>query len=163
MMDRISDHISYQEATKSNTAIRNGIRNKRNGEQLGNMQRLAEAIFEPLRKHFGVPIRVNSFFRSKKLNTAVGGSKTSSHTKGQAIDIDDVLGGVTNAMMFHYIKDNLDWDQLIAEYPVDGNPSWVHVSYVSQFQNRKEILIAESFIDRGGKKRTKYVPYQGKL
>ena len=160
MMDRISDHISYQEATKSNTAIRNGIRNKPNAEQLGNMQRLAEAIFEPLRKHFGVPIRVNSFFRSKKLNTAVGGSKTSSHTKGQAIDIDDVLGGVTNAMMFHYIKEHIDFDQLIWEFGDNKNPDWVHVSYVSQFQNRRQVLRAIRFTDRGGKKRTKYVPYE---
>ena len=160
MMDRISDHISYQEATKSNTAIRNGIRNKPNAEQLGNMQRLAEAIFEPLRKHFGVPIRVNSFFRSKKLNTAVGGSNTSSHTKGQAIDIDDVLGGVTNAMMFHYVKDHIDFDQLIWEFGDNENPDWVHVSYVSQFQNRRQVLRAIRFTDRGGKKRTKYVPYE---
>ena len=159
-MDRISEHISYQEATKSNTAIRNGIRNKPNAEQLGNMQRTARYIFEPLRGFFGVPIRINSFFRSTKLNTAVGGSKTSSHTKGQAIDIDDVLGGVTNAMMFHYIKEHMDWDQLIWEFGNNKNPDWVHVSYVSQFQNRKQVLRAIRFTDRGGKKRTKYIPYE---
>ena len=155
MMDRISDHISYQEATKSNTAIRNGIRNKPNAEQLGNMQRLAEAIFEPLRKHFGVPIRINSFFRSKKLNTAVGGSKTSSHTKGQAIDIDDVLGGVTNAMMFHYVKDYLDFDQLIWEFGDNKNPDWVHVSYESTVKQRKQILKAVR-----SAKGTAYLPYK---
>ena len=160
-MERISQHISYQEATRSITAIRNGIRNTPNPVQIANMQRLAEAIFEPLRKFFGVPIYVTSFFRAFKLNKLVGGSQSSQHlaTKGAAIDLDDTLGGVTNAMMFHYIKDNLDFDQLIWEFGDDKNPDWVHASYVSQFQNRKIVLRAIRFTDRGGKKRTKYIPY----
>lgn len=161
-MNRISEHISYQEATKSITAIRNGVRNAPNPVQIANMKRLAEAIFEPLRKHFGVPIWVSSFFRSFKLNQLVGGSKSSQHlaTRGAAIDLDDVLGGVTNAMIFHYIKDNLDFDQLIWEFGDNKNPDWVHVSYVSQFQNRGIVLQAIRFTDRGGKKKTKYIPYE---
>jgi len=161
MMENISEHISYKEATKSNTATRLGIRNTPNPAQLGNMKRLAQAIFEPLRLFVGGPIRINSFFRSTKLNTAVGGSKTSSHIaiKGAAIDIDDTHGYKTNAEMFLYIKAHLDYDQLIWEFGDNNNPDWVHVSYVSQFQNRKEVLRAIRFTDRGGKKRVKYIPY----
>lgn len=107
------------------------------------MKRLAEHIFEPLRSHFGNhPIKVNSFFRSNRLNKLVGGSKTSQHTKGQAIDIDDSYGGATNKEMFDYIREHLDFDQLIWEFGNDDNPDWVHVSYVSQFQNRKKVLRA---------------------
>ena len=88
----------------------------------------------------GGPIRVNSFYRCEKLNTALKGSKTSSHTKGQAIDIDS-LGKKTNAEMYDWIKDNLDFDQLIWEFGND-NPKWLHISYVSKKENRKEILKA---------------------
>ena len=158
-MENISEHISYKEATKSNTATRLGIRNVPGQEQIGNMQRLARYIFEPLRGWVGGPIRINSFFRSTKLNTAVGGSKSSSHTKGMAIDIDDTHGYKTNAEMFGYIQETMDFDQLIWEFGDNNNPDWVHVSYVSQFQNRKEVLRAIRFTDRGGKKRVKYIPY----
>ena len=159
LMENISQHISYKEATRSNTANRLGIRNTPNKEQLGNMERLSRYIFEPLRGWVGGPIRINSFFRSTKLNTAVGGSKSSSHIKGQAIDIDDTHGHKTNAEMFHYIRQAMDFDALIWEFGNNKNPDWVHVSYVSQFQNRKQVLRAIRFTDRGGTKRTKYIPY----
>ena len=138
----ISDHISYKEATRSNTARRRGIRNTPRQWQIDNMKRLAENIFEPLRLWAGGPIRVNSFFRSTKLNKAVGGSTKSQHIKGQAIDIDDTHGHKTNKEMFDYIREKLDYDQLIWEYGDNKNPDWVHVSYVSQFQNRKIVLRA---------------------
>lgn len=156
MAQRISDHISYTESVRSNTAKRKGIRNKPNEAQLGNMRRLAEHIFEPLRKHFGdKPIRINSFFRSIRLNKAVGGSSTSQHCKGQAIDIDDTHGHCTNKEMFDYIKENLDFDQLIWEFGTNDNPDWVHISYVSQFQNRKIILRAGRF-----RRKVVYTPYE---
>lgn len=139
IMKNISDHITYKEAVRSNTAIRKGISNEPNYRQLQNMKLVAEMIFEPLREYFGVPIFVSSFYRSWRLNREVGGSETSDHTKGCAIDLDDILGGVTNKQMFEFIRDNLDFDQLIWEYGDDDNPSWVHVSYRKE-GNRKQVF-----------------------
>ena len=139
---RISKHISYKEATLSQTAVRKGINNDPDAYQLQNMQLLAEKVFEPLREHFGVPIAINSFFRSQKLNKAIGGATGSQHTQGRAIDIDDTLGGVSNKQMFDWIRDNLDYDQLIWEFGNNQNPDWVHVSYVSEAENRKRALKA---------------------
>ena len=138
----ISKHISLKEATKSNTAERLGIDNFPDSDALINMQTLAENVFEPLREFVGGPIYVSSFYRSKKLNTAIGGSKNSQHCKGQAIDIDDIYSGATNAEMFEYIKSNLNFDQLIWEFGDEHNPSWIHVSYVSKESNRNRILKA---------------------
>ena len=139
---RISKHISYKEATQSQTAIRKGINNEPDAYQLQNMQLLAEKVFEPLREHFGVPIAINSFFRSQKLNKAIGGAAGSQHTQGRAIDIDDTLGGVSNKQMFDWIRENLDFDQIIWEFGNDSNPAWVHISYVSESENRKRVLKA---------------------
>ena len=139
---RISKHISYKEATQSQTAVRKGINNEPDAYQLQNMQVLAEKVFEPLREHFGVPIAINSFFRSQKLNKAIGGATGSQHTQGRAIDIDDTLGGVSNKQMFDWIRENLDYDQLIWEFGNDNNPDWVHISYVSESENRKRVLKA---------------------
>lgn len=154
---KISPHISYKEATHSNTATRRGIDNDPNEDQLQNMQRLALMVFEPLRNHVAEPIKINSFFRSIELNKAIGGSSSSQHCcndDSAAIDIDDNFCTMTNAEMFTYIKDNLDYDQLINEFPdADNNPSWVHVSYKKE-GNRKQCLTA---IRKNG--RTSYVEY----
>ena len=138
----ISKHISYKEGVKSNTATRLGIENKPNEEQLKNMKLLAEKVFEPLREEVGGPIKVNSFFRSPKLNKAIGGSTKSQHCHGQAIDIDDTFGYKKNAEMYYFIKSELDFDQMIWEFGTDGNPDWVHVSYVSPEKNRNRCLKA---------------------
>ena len=155
-MKKISEHISYNEATRSATAKRLGIDNEPNEVDLIKMKRLAEKVFEPLRKHVGGPIRVNSFFRSQKLNEAIGGSKTSQHCTGEACDIDDVYGYMSNADMFRYIKNNLDFDQMIWEFGDDKNPDWVHVSYVSEKENRGICL--KAYKDKG---RTIYTLYNG--
>jgi len=139
---KISDHITYAEAIHSNTAKRRGIDNTPNPTQVENMKLTAEKIFEPLRKFVGGPIKVNSFFRSPELNTKIGGSKTSQHCKGQAIDIDDVFGYKTNAEMYNWIKENLDFDQMIWEFGTDMQPNWVHISYVSEESNRNRCLKA---------------------
>ena len=139
---KISDHITYAEAIHSNTAKRRGIDNTPNPTQVENMKLTAEKIFEPLRKFVGGPIKVNSFFRSPELNTKIGGSKTSQHCKGQAIDIEDVFGYKTNAEMYNWIKENLDFDQMIWEFGTDMNPNWVHISYVSEEDNRNRCLKA---------------------
>ena len=141
-MHIISKHISYKEATRSNTAKRLGITNLPNGYQLTNMGAVAEAVFEPLRMWVGGPIRINSFFRCEELNKAIGGSSRSQHCEGRAMDLDDVHGHKTNAEMFTYIKENLNFDQLIWEFGDDENPDWIHVSYVSEDQNRNRCLKA---------------------
>ena len=139
---KISNHISYKEGTYSNTAIRRGIDNTPNEEQLSNMQLIANEVFEPLRTYAGGPIKINSFFRSPELNTAIGGSSKSQHCKGQAIDLDDTFGNMTNAEMYEFIKEHLDFDQIIWEFGDDKNPNWVHVSYVSPEENRNRCLLA---------------------
>ena len=134
-MKKISKHISYKEAVRSDYAKKHKIENEPNDEQLENMKLIAKEVFEPLRKWVGGPIKVNSFFRSEDLNTGIGGSKTSSHLKGQAIDL-TTMGLKTNKQIFDYIKDNLEYDQLIWEYG-RVNPKWIHVSFNS-VKNRKQ-------------------------
>ena len=141
-MNKISNHISYKEATRSITGYRLVIDNSPTLEHTYNMQILAEKIFEPLRKHVGKPICINSMYRSADLNKAVGGSMTSQHCKGQAMDIDDKYGHATNAEMFEFIRDNLNFDQMIWEFGDDKNPDWIHVSYVSEEKNRNKMLKA---------------------
>ena len=138
----ISKHISYKEGVYSRTALRRGIKNNPNTEQMKNMVAIAEEVFEPLRMWVGGPIKINSFFRSPELNKAIGGSGKSQHCHGQAIDLDDTFGKATNAEMYEFIKKNLDFDQMIWEFGDDENPDWVHVSYVSPDQNRKRCLKA---------------------
>ena len=141
-MDKISNHITFRESINSYTAKRKGIENTPNEYEITNMYILAHKVFEPLRKWVGGPIKINSFFRSEELNKAIGGSSTSQHCQGRAMDIDDVYGYKTNAEMFNYIKDNLDFDQLIWEFGTVNNPDWVHVSYLSIDENRKRCLKA---------------------
>jgi zinc D-Ala-D-Ala carboxypeptidase len=144
----ISKNISYKEATHSTTAKRLGIDNTPNAEQMSNMKYVAESVFQPVREHFGVPIYISSFYRSEALNKVIRGSISSTHIKGEAMDLDaDVFGKVTNAQIFHYIKDNLEFDQLIWEFGTDDNPAWVHVS-LSKTNNRNRILKA---VKVGGK------------
>ena len=147
----ISEHITYTEATVSNKAKQLGISNTPNEKELQAMKLLAEAVFEPLRKWYGKPIQVTSFFRSAKINKAIGGSATSQHSLGQAIDIDTVSD---NRKLFDYIKDNLVFDQLIWENGDDNVPGWIHVSY-SETHNRKQVLRA---VRKNGK--TIYLPYK---
>ena len=140
---KISQHLSLSEVTRSETAKRKGISNTPTAEHLDNFKLLAEKVFEPIRAHFGVPIHISSGYRSKELNDAIGGSQTSQHSKGQAIDIDmdGSTNGITNKMIFDFIKDKLDFDQLIWEFGTDKNPDWVHVSY-TKAGNRKQKLKA---------------------
>lgn len=139
---KISKHISYKEATHSNTATRKGITNIPNDTELKAMKTLAEKVFEPVRIHFNEPIRITSFFRSIALNKQIGGSQTSQHCKGEAIDL-DAMNGITNKQVYDYIKKNLVFDQLIWEFGTDKNPDWVHVSYTTTKINRKQLLKAE--------------------
>jgi len=139
-MKKVSKHISYKEATHSNYAKQYNIANKPKAEHIENMELVAEKVFEPLREWVDNPIKVNSMFRSEKLNSALKGSSTSSHLNGEAIDITS-MGGKTNLEMFHYIKDNLDFDQLIWEFGTE--PKWLHVSYKNEKDNRKQVLVTK--------------------
>lgn len=153
---KLSAHLDLAEVTRSETAKRKGISNMPTPEHLENFKKLAENIFEPIRKHFGVPIMISSGYRSKALNTAIGGSLTSQHCSGEAIDIDmdGSSNGVTNKMVFDYAKANLNFDQLIWEFGTKENPDWVHISFESTGKQRKQILRA---VKSGGK--TAYQPY----
>jgi len=142
MSDRISEHVSLKEGIKSHTATRLNIDNVPRDLDLINMKTIAEKVFEPLRDFVGGPISINSFYRSPKLNSAIGGSTSSQHCIGCAIDIDDTYGYKTNAEMFEYIKCNLDYDQMIWEFGDDNNPDWVHVSYITEDTNRRKCLKA---------------------
>jgi len=142
-MEIISKHITYKEAIRSNTALRLNINNIPNDYEISNMVGIASNVFEPLREYVGGPIKINSMFRSEALNRAIGGSSRSQHCQGRAIDLDDTFGHKTNAEMFNYIKNNLNFDQLIWEFGDDTNPNWVHVSFVSNDENRGRCLKAE--------------------
>jgi len=152
---KLSPHLALAEMIRSESAKRLRISNQPLPEHLDNMKLLAKNVFEPIRKHFGMPIYISSGYRSDKLNKAIKGSKTSQHCKGQAMDIDmDGSGLISNANVFYFIKDNLDFDQLIWEFGDNYNPDWVHVSYVSPDKNRKQVLVAYKFLGM-----TKYKPF----
>lgn len=154
---KLSEHLDLAEVVRSDSAKRNGISNMPTAEHINNFKKLAENIFEPIRKHFRSPIIISSGYRSKELNAIIGGSATSQHCFGEAIDIDmdGTPNGVTNKMVFNFIKDNLKFDQLIYEFGNDSNPDWVHVSYESSGKQRGQVLRA---IKRNGK--TVYEPYK---
>jgi hypothetical protein len=141
-MTALSKYATLEECSKSVTASRLGIDNNPPVEVRDNLREVCSKVFDLCREFVGGPLAITSGYRSHKLNKAVGGSKTSEHMKGQALDIDcDTFGGKTNAELFHFIKDNLEFNQLIWEFGTDKNPEWIHVSY-SRLHNKKQILKA---------------------
>lgn len=139
---KLSDNLTLAEAIRSESAKRLGVSNMPTPEHLENGKIVAEKIFQPIRSHFNHPIHISSFYRSKALNSAIGGSKSSQHCTMEAMDIDMDGTDITNKQVFDYIKTNLEFDQLINEFPVNGNPSWVHVSYSVKGPQRKQVLTA---------------------
>lgn len=141
---KLSAHLDLVELTRSESAKRNNIINQPTEQHLENMKILAKNIFEPIREYFKVPIYISSGYRSNALNKFVKGSRTSQHCTGEAIDIDmdGSSSGITNKMIFEFIKDNLNFDQLIFEYGTEKDPNWVHVSYETTGTQRKQILRA---------------------
>lgn len=133
-MEKISEHITYEEAIKSPTGLRLGIKNEPNEQQLNNMKIVAKMCFEPLRVWYGRGIRINSFFRCAELNKVVKGATNSQHVEGKAIDM-DAGSKEENKKLFDWCKKNLVFDQLINEYDY----SWVHISY-NQNGNRKQVI-----------------------
>lgn len=125
----LTANFSLHEMTKSETALRKGMPNEPTEADIANLKLLAEKVLQPLRDHYGVGIKINSGYRSPDVNAAVGGSRTSDHCKGQAADIE--IAGIPNATLAQYIKDSLQYTQLILEFYTPGIPDsgWVHVSY----------------------------------
>lgn len=139
---QLSKNLYLSEVTKSQTAIQKGIKNEPTKEEIQNLKDIAENIFQPIRDHFKVPIGISSGYRSKKLNQIIGGSKTSEHMSGRALDIDaDIYGNITNKQIFDFIRKNLEFNQLIWEFGDDNNPDWVHVSF-DKGNNKKRVLRA---------------------
>jgi D-alanyl-D-alanine dipeptidase len=152
---QLSKNLALAEVTRSETAKRKGISNMPTPEHIENFKKLAENVFQPIREHFGVPIHLSSGYRSKALNTAVGGSLSSQHCTGEAIDIDMDGTSITNKQVFDFIKQHVNFDQMIWEFGTEANPDWVHVSYESTGKQRKQVLRA---VKQGGA--TKYLPYK---
>lgn len=147
---KLSKNLSLAEVTKSITAKRLGIDNTPDDWTTENLRQIALSVFQPIRDYFGVPIYVSSGYRSEALNKAIGGSKRSQHIQGRALDLDaDVFGVCSNADIFRYILNNLEFDQLIWEFGDEDNPDWVHVSFVRDGDNRGRCLRA--FRDDKGK------------
>lgn len=132
--DKISKYVCYGEVIRSDTARRNNIDNTPDRKTLEKIKLLCNEVFDKARIHFNTPLFVSSCYRSPEVNRLVGGKPKSQHLKGEAIDIDcDVFGKITNRQLFEYIRDNLNYDQLLFE---GGKKGWVHVSY-KQKGNRK--------------------------
>jgi hypothetical protein len=152
---QLSNNLLLAEVTRSETAKRKGISNMPTAEHIENFKKLASNIFQPIREHFGKPILISSGYRSAELNKAIGGSLSSQHCSGEAIDIDMDGTDITNAQIFYYIKDNLNFDQIIWEFGTNTNPDRVHVSFAANRSQRKQMLVAKKV---NGK--TTYIPYK---
>ncbi|WP_292486529.1 D-Ala-D-Ala carboxypeptidase family metallohydrolase [Methanohalobium sp.] len=139
---KLSENFTLSEFTKSQTAERKGIDNNPSEVEIHAMKEVAQNVLQPARDHFG-PIIVTSGYRSPELNKAIGGSSTSQHRFGEAADIESIR--VSNLKLAEWIRDNLEFDQLILEFVTPGDPTsgWVHVSYKSDGDNRKEVLTAK--------------------
>ena len=153
-MEKISKYVTYAEVTKSNQATALKLSNMPNATQLNNLRLVCTNVFDKMREHFGKPIGISSGFRSVELNSKIGGSKTSQHCEGKALDVDgDIFGGINNKELFFYIKENCIFDQLIWEFGSENAPDWVHVSY-NEGKNRGQVLRG---LKSGGK--TIYKPF----
>ena len=151
-MTQMTKNFTLAEMCKSETALRHDIPNEPGEKEIGNIKLLCEKVLQPVRDHYGKGVKVNSGFRHPDVNAKVGGSKTSDHCRGQAADIE--IPGVANAELAEWIRDNLDFQQLILEFYTPGIPDlgWVHVSYVAE-DNKKQVLTA---VKKDGK--TVYLP-----
>jgi len=137
---RLSRYFTKTELIKSNTAIREGIVNIPNEQELINLVHLCTHVLDPCRAFFGKPLHVTSGYRCLELNRLLKSKDNSQHTKGQAADI--YVRGVDNMKLAEFIRDNLSFDQVIAEklQRDDGAKGWVHASYNAFGVNRKNVL-----------------------
>jgi D-alanyl-D-alanine dipeptidase len=154
---KLSEHLELAEVIRSESAKRRGISNMPTEQHIANLKKLAENVFEPIRANFRQPIRISSGYRSQSLNAAIGGATNSQHSTGEAIDIDMEGTKITNKEIFNFIKEKLNFDQLIYEFGNNTEPDWVHVSFKANGQQRKQVLRA---MKENGK--TKYIAYADK-
>jgi len=145
----LSKHVTIEEFERSETAIKHGISNKMGFTEKDAAILLCEKVFEPIREHLKRPIKINSGFRSLRVNSRLNSSVSSQHVKGEAFDLD-----LHDKELFDWIIENVVFDQMIAEFPINGKASWFHISY-RKGRNRKQALIA---IKKNGK--TSYLPYE---
>jgi hypothetical protein len=148
----LTKNFTLSEMTKSETALRLGLDNQPDEAQLAALKTLAEKVLQPVRDHYGKGVKVNSALRTLPVNRAIGSGDSSHHVRGMAADIE--IPGVANAELATYIRDNLDFTQLILEFYTVGIPDsgWVHVSYVPE-DLKKQVLTA---VKQNGK--TVYLP-----
>jgi len=151
---KLSANFTLEEMTKSQVASRQGINNNPNATQIDALKELCINVLQPIRSYFDKPVIVSSGFRSCELCIAIGSSIHSQHSKGEAADFEII--GVDNKDLFDYIKNNIEFDQMILEFYEGGNSGWVHVSYVSPKENRKQTLRA--YRDEETQK-VRYQPY----
>ena len=152
----LSKNFTLKELTKSDTAVRLGIANEPNSDQIEKLKKLCEKLLQPVRDHFG-PVTITSGFRSPELCVKIGSSVNSQHANAEAVDFEVI--GVDNADVAYWIKDNIDeWDQMILEFYTIGEPNsgWVHCSIDDK--PRKQFLRA--FKEDG---KTKYKPIIGDI
>ena len=139
---KLSNNFSLKELTASQTADRKGINNNPNEDQINKLKLLCEKVLQPIREHYGKVVTVSSGYRSEELCVAIGSSKNSQHAKGQAADFE--VFGLSNAELVKWISENCEFDQMILEFHNldEPNSGWVHCSYKSDGENRKQILRA---------------------
>lgn len=151
-MIKLSRNFSLYELVASGTAKANHLANTPDEKDVAKLKRLCTDILQPVRDHFGKPVRVNSGYRSLALNTAIKGAKTSQHMKCEAADYE--IDGMSNRELAHWVADNLQFDQVILEFhnnPQDPNSGWVHTSYVAPpRKNRKQQLTIDNRGTRAG-------------
>jgi len=141
-MTSIGKYLTLEQASKSDTALRKGIDNSVPAAIIPNLERLCKELYDPLCDKLGFTVPFNSMYRSVALNKAIGGSATSVHCKGCAVDLDmDGSGSkMVNKELFNFIRSNFDFDQLIWEFGSDDHPDWVHVGISPTGTNRKQVL-----------------------
>ena len=156
---KLSKNFSKAELCKSQTATRMGLNNNPTDDQTENLRLLCERVLQPVRDHFNQVVSISSGFRDPILSQKIGSSIKSQHCKGEAADFE--IFGVSNADLCKWISENCDFDQMILEYHTVGEPNsgWVHVSYRSDGENRKQILRAY----RNESKKTCYESYDPSL
>ena len=153
---KLTTNFSLAELTASQVAARKGIPNNPTAGQIENLKKLCESILQPIRNHYDSPVIISSGFRTPELCVLINSSINSQHAKGQAADLQVI--GVDNKALAKYIKENLDFDQLILEFykeAVGPHSGWVHVSYVGK-ENRKQSLTATRAENTG---KTVYSPW----
>ena len=138
---KLTKNFSLHEMTKSDTALRLGLDNEPDEQQLAALQTLAEKVLQPVRDYYNMGVKVNSALRTLPVNRAIGSGDNSHHVRGMAADIE--IPGIPNAELAEWMVKNLDFTQIILEFYTPGVPDsgWVHVSYVPD-DLKKQVLTA---------------------